>query len=348
MLSKIWQRFVVATNLLILFFLFEQGSCKIQTFQKFNADARAFVKANGITVFGVFDSDEHYNFIKVFKQVSNVWKNSDVKFALADDKYRSFRRKYNDDRIPAIYAAVPFDDNGNKKQGKKRKVSLLLHDSPITKKTEEEATIQKILNFFYSKLLPAVNVYPQKGESVQMALSSNLPKLIVPFQEKTDLVLLEIAKLFEGQMHVIAVDMKEKNAALHLLESIGIAQENAQHMSLHFYDPYATQQLQTFSVEDESLSSDEAYIIKWLKSIMASYKVEGLKHDTSDADSQLETARETFEKHKKIYKKAEQLEKKKKKAYEKAKEEYQNSEARVTQIQSFMKFLVDKEQKEEL
>merc|ERR1712146_310645 len=198
------------------------------------------------------------------------------------------------------------------------------------------------------KLLPAVNVYPRKGESVQMALSSNLPKLIVPFEEKTELVLLEIAKLFEGKIHVIAVDMKEKNAALHLLDSIGIAQEKAQHMSLHLYDPHATQQLQTFSVEDESLSSDEAYIIKWLKSLMAVYKVEDLKHDARDPDTQLETAREVFEKHKKIYKKAEQLEKKKKKIYEKAKEGYQNSEARVTQMQSFMKFLIDEDHKEEL
>lgn len=348
MVSKIWHSFVVATNILTLFLLFEEGSCKVPTFQKFNADARAFVKANRIAVFGVFDSDEHYNFIKVFKQVSQVWKNSDLAFALADDKYRSFRRKYNDDRIPAIYAEVPFDENGNKKQGKKRKVSLLLHDSPITKKTEEEATMQKMLNFFYSKLLPAVNVYPRKGESVQMALSSNLPKLIVPFEEKTELVLLEIAKMFEGKMHVIAVDMKEKDAALHLLESIGIAQEKAQHMSLHLYDPHATQQLQTFSVEDESLSSDEAYIIKWLKSLMAAYKLEDLKHNARDPDTQLEAAREVFEKHKKIYKKAEQLEKKKKKIYEKAKEGYQNSEARVTQMQSFMKFLVDKDHKEEL
>ena len=48
------------------------------------------------------------------------------------------------------------------------------------------------------------------------------------------------------------------------------------------------------------------------------------------------------------WKEKKKLEKKKKRAYEKAKEEYQNSEARVTQIQSFMKFLVDKEQKEEL
>ena len=81
---------------------------------------------------------------------------------------------------------------------------------------------------------------------------------------------------------------------------------------------------------------------------MSSYKVEDLKHEARDPDFQLETAREIFEKHKKIYKKAEQLEKKKKKIYEKAKEEYQSSEARVTQIQSFMKFLVDKDQKEEL
>ena len=159
-------------------------NASMKTFKK-ASEARIFTKSNDVTVIGVFD-DLKSKMASHYKSAVKLWTNSGVEFAIATDKSKSFREKFDDERIPAIWAQVNFREDGSLRRGRKRRVGFFLNGKFMENMAKEEI-IQNILIFFYKTLLRPVNFFPSEtdgAQRLQMAISSRLPKLFITHNSK--------------------------------------------------------------------------------------------------------------------------------------------------------------------
>ena len=99
----------------------------LKTFKK-ASEARIFTKSNDVTVIGIF-ADLKSEHAAHYKAAAKLWENSGVQFALATDKSKSFRAKFGDDRLPALWAQVNFREDGSLRRGKKRRVGFFMQEN---------------------------------------------------------------------------------------------------------------------------------------------------------------------------------------------------------------------------
>ena len=84
-----------------------------------------FTKSNDVTVLGIFPELKSKQ-ARHYKAAVKMWAKSGVEFAITSDKDKSFRKKFGDEKAPAVWAQVNFREDGSLRRGRKRRVGFFI------------------------------------------------------------------------------------------------------------------------------------------------------------------------------------------------------------------------------